>query len=104
LCGWLVAQCTAPHTSPDIFSFLAPRTCPRSLQNLDTPYFYALGADNRLLRVNIVHVVGLLEGEAGAVNAEVGRGGGPCLSVCDSTEPKGLKERGGVWHILAANT
>jgi len=42
----------------------------RSLRDLDTPYYYALGADNRLLRVNVMHVTGILEGPEGEIDPQ----------------------------------
>ena len=31
------------------------------------PFYYALGADNRLLRVSVVHVAGVLDGPEGTL-------------------------------------
>lgn len=42
----------------------------RSLQDLDSPYYYALSADNRLLRVNVAHVVGVLDGPEGEIDSQ----------------------------------
>lgn len=42
----------------------------RSLKDIHTPYYYALGADNRLLRVNVAHVAGVLDGPEGEIDSQ----------------------------------
>eukprot|EP00200_Dunaliella_tertiolecta_P005053 CAMPEP_0202359206 /NCGR_PEP_ID=MMETSP1126-20121109/12588_1 /ASSEMBLY_ACC=CAM_ASM_000457 /TAXON_ID=3047 /ORGANISM="Dunaliella tertiolecta, Strain CCMP1320" /LENGTH=1135 /DNA_ID=CAMNT_0048952565 /DNA_START=212 /DNA_END=3620 /DNA_ORIENTATION=- len=41
-----------------------------SLQDLESPYYYALSADNRLLRVHVMHVAGVLEGPEGEIDPQ----------------------------------
>ncbi|KAF5836973.1 P-loop containing nucleoside triphosphate hydrolase protein [Dunaliella salina] len=41
-----------------------------SLQDLESPYYYALSADNRLLRVHVTHVAGVLEGPEGEIDPQ----------------------------------
>lgn len=45
-------------------------TSEHSLHDLESPYYYALGADNRLLRVNVKHVVSVIEGPEGEIDPQ----------------------------------